>query len=101
MEHVCVLHNDVSKRLGKPEMPCEVVYKVWGQKDCGCDPQAILRKAQKADELKKRRAALDVGKSKKKVDRKAKDSDETSGKPDVTPTEDGKGGVAAEEPKQL
>jgi hypothetical protein len=100
MEHVCVLHNDVSKRLGKPEMPCEVVYKVWGQKDCGCDPQAILRKAQKADELKKRRAALDVGKSKKKVDRKAKGADETSGRHDAMPTEDEKSGVAAEEPKQ-
>jgi hypothetical protein len=100
MEHVCVLHNDVSKRLGKPEMPCEVVYKVWGQKDCGCDPHAILRKAQKADELKKRRAALDAAKSKKKGDGKAEEADETSGTQNAMPNEDDKSGIAVEEPKQ-
>jgi hypothetical protein len=100
MEHVCVLHNDVNKRLGKPEMPCEVVYKVWGQKDCGCDPHAILGKAQKEDELKKRRAALDLGKSKQKGDSKAEEADETNGTQDAITTEDDKSGIAAEEPKQ-
>lgn len=34
---LCERHNEVNRRLGKPEFPCELgpLKKRWG--DCGCD----------------------------------------------------------------
>lgn len=44
MAYICKLHNKVNARLNKPEFPCNLVGKVWGQKDCGCDPKELLKK---------------------------------------------------------
>ena len=46
MEYVCKMHNEVNKRLGKQIFPCDIVDKVWGHKDCGCNPLEMLKKHQ-------------------------------------------------------
>lgn len=57
MLYVCKLHNIVNKRLGKPTIPCEHVDKIWGQKDCGCDPKKLLKKYQAKLKREKAEAA--------------------------------------------
>ena len=33
--YICFLHNNVNKRLGKPEFDCSKASEYWGG-DCGC-----------------------------------------------------------------
>lgn len=58
MDYFCRLHNNVNTRLSKPEMPCELVGKVWGQKDCGCNVQSILQDNEKDNEILQRKIEL-------------------------------------------
>ncbi len=49
MIYVCEVHNIVNKRIGKPIFPCEKVFEIWGQNDCGCGVKKFWKAALEND----------------------------------------------------
>ena len=60
MDYICKMHNLVNVRTKKPEVPCELVGNIWGQKDCGCKVGDIVVDDEKDKEIEMRKNTMEA-----------------------------------------